>query len=64
MSRNLHGSVTETSVISSVECVFMNSEIIVISFNINHIYQLNLNFIVFLITHARENSWASLEAHW
>ena len=28
MSRNLRGSVTETSVISSVECVFMNSEII------------------------------------
>lgn len=29
----------------------MNSEIIVISFNINHTYQLNLNFS-FLITHA------------
>ena len=65
MSRNLRGSVTETSVISSVEYVFMNSEIInSYKFQYQSYISIEFRFHSFLITHSRENSWASLVAHW
>lgn len=55
ISRNLRGSVAKTSDISSVECVVMNSEIILNLSCFKYQLCINLNFIVFiLINHSRE----------
>lgn len=52
MSGNLRGSLAETSTTSSLEWVFMNSEIINSEFVISFKYQLyvlSLNFRVFIL---------------